>query len=461
MSEMVGLRVLGLTWVVAAGCASIRVQESVLETPLPPTVRDACVPDSVKYAATAVVDAEVIRVSVEQSETCAELTTQRSHRVRTVVRTADPVVTRTTWATAALGLGGGVYSYANADALAERDPDGLTGQDYRQYGLGVAAVGVGAIVLAVIDGLRATDSEHDDGVINGASTRIESTCRRRPTQHRDIALVLARGHSVEARLDNRGQAEFSLLATPEAGLPDSATSIVATIGVDRVQIYLTSAQRLELRSALVANSRSRVAIDALERRRAACAQAVAMAHEQTPAEPDEAAEPLRAVWLSAKSSCTDLWTRELEAELAGVDRRIEAGRCNRRALHASESLTGDITEISIDMVAIELDGIREHCPMTTVARQLRQLDARLVSMTKQIERVRVEETRRIARQAAQAAKEARRQQQQSEQRHRSWGSARLLCNDGTLSPSCTCGRGSYRGCCSWHGGVNSCSADRQ
>ncbi len=37
----------------------------------------------------------------------------------------------------------------------------------------------------------------------------------------------------------------------------------------------------------------------------------------------------------------------------------------------------------------------------------------------------------------------------------SGGSGRLLCCDGTLSPSCTCG-GSRRGCCSHHGGVCGC-----
>src|SRR5205814_1585830 len=31
----------------------------------------------------------------------------------------------------------------------------------------------------------------------------------------------------------------------------------------------------------------------------------------------------------------------------------------------------------------------------------------------------------------------------------------LRCNDGTLSPSCTCG-GPHRGCCSHHGGVAGC-----
>lgn len=39
------------------------------------------------------------------------------------------------------------------------------------------------------------------------------------------------------------------------------------------------------------------------------------------------------------------------------------------------------------------------------------------------------------------------------------GIAPLLCRDGTTSPTCTCG-GPRRGCCSHHGGVAGCSADR-
>lgn len=39
-----------------------------------------------------------------------------------------------------------------------------------------------------------------------------------------------------------------------------------------------------------------------------------------------------------------------------------------------------------------------------------------------------------------------------------WARAPLLCVDGRRSPSCTCGRPSYRGCCSGHGGVAVCSA---
>jgi hypothetical protein len=60
-----------------------------------------------------------------------------------------------------------------------------------------------------------------------------------------------------------------------------------------------------------------------------------------------------------------------------------------------------------------------------------------------------------------AAREERARQREVAQREaarRSWARARLLCRDGTLSPTCVCG-GSRRGCCSHHGGVAGCSAD--
>lgn len=59
--------------------------------------------------------------------------------------------------------------------------------------------------------------------------------------------------------------------------------------------------------------------------------------------------------------------------------------------------------------------------------------------------------------AREAARARRREEASRESAQRRWSSARLRCNDGTLSPSCVCG-GSHRGCCSWHGGVDGCSA---
>lgn len=55
------------------------------------------------------------------------------------------------------------------------------------------------------------------------------------------------------------------------------------------------------------------------------------------------------------------------------------------------------------------------------------------------------------------------QVQEKQRRHQRalerWATAPLRCRDGSLSPSCVCGQGSHRGCCSWHGGVAGCSAD--
>lgn len=60
---------------------------------------------------------------------------------------------------------------------------------------------------------------------------------------------------------------------------------------------------------------------------------------------------------------------------------------------------------------------------------------------------------------AQAALWAQQQQQQRSQKdlRARWASAPLLCRDGTLSPSCTCGRNPKSGCCSHHRGVAGCS----
>jgi hypothetical protein len=60
------------------------------------------------------------------------------------------------------------------------------------------------------------------------------------------------------------------------------------------------------------------------------------------------------------------------------------------------------------------------------------------------------EKRRIAEEARQ------RRREEAEERRRAYRP--LLCGDGSLSPSCTCG-GSWRGCCSHHSGVAGCYGD--
>lgn len=59
------------------------------------------------------------------------------------------------------------------------------------------------------------------------------------------------------------------------------------------------------------------------------------------------------------------------------------------------------------------------------------------------------------RKQAEVAAERERRREAAEEARANRSSNRLLCNDGTLSPTCTCS-GSHRGCCSWHGGVAGC-----
>ncbi|KYF90183.1 hypothetical protein BE17_35260 [Sorangium cellulosum] len=59
------------------------------------------------------------------------------------------------------------------------------------------------------------------------------------------------------------------------------------------------------------------------------------------------------------------------------------------------------------------------------------------------------------RQMKEAAEERLRQMREAAEERRE-ASLRVQCCDGSLSPSCLCGRSSYRGCCSHHGGVCGC-----
>lgn len=89
---------------------------------------------------------------------------------------------------------------------------------------------------------------------------------------------------------------------------------------------------------------------------------------------------------------------------------------------------------------------------------LARLDAETDKEVKVIEerRRRAEELEAKRQEAAERRETAIREAQE---RREARAYSPLLCNDGTESPSCTCG-GRRQGCCSHHGGVAGCSADR-
>jgi hypothetical protein len=83
-----------------------------------------------------------------------------------------------------------------------------------------------------------------------------------------------------------------------------------------------------------------------------------------------------------------------------------------------------------------------------------EIDRRVAEATSARDRLQASVTAQAQRDAQRrAAREAEREPPRETRRR---GSGRLLCGDGTLSPSCSCSRSSWSGCCSHHGGVSGC-----
>lgn len=76
--------------------------------------------------------------------------------------------------------------------------------------------------------------------------------------------------------------------------------------------------------------------------------------------------------------------------------------------------------------------------------------------TAEVERKQLEAAeRKEAAERQRQVKEYRAAVARYEKQVRQWERTSLLCNDGTRSPTCVCG-GNWRGCCSWHDGVDGC-----
>jgi len=445
-----------------AGCASIQINESIVDTPTEPAVRQETVDGSLAYTVDAEVRGELISLRIQQSETCATITTQRAHRVKWVTRVADPTAVRMTWLLAAVGLGLGGYSYGDAAGLAarenQRSMDSVaTPDDYRAYGVGLAAVGLVATTLVAVNAVRSTDYQVDGGVIEGEARRKDRICRQHPTRRKEVVLVLANAHRVVARLDERGQADFTLLPVPANGIPDGGTPIAAHIGDARIPIELSFEHRDQLRASLLANPRSQLAIDVLTKRKAECAQMVAVAQAATNGIVDDDPDAVSSSWVVAKSTCNELWTAEMDVLFADAQVKVGVARCHQRLVRAAGSLQDEMDTDSIESITADLAAVRAVCFSAPQLEQLRALEVRLGAINKQVaierHREEVREQQRLAREQRslrqEAAAERRREQTYRLQLRQPSRSCCKQCSKGkacgdsciSRSKSCNVGRG--------------------
>lgn len=428
---------------VLAGCARITAREYRTDTPVAPSVRDAPIADSLVYRAKVAVQGPLLHVEIAQAETCVEVTTERVHRMTRIERHADPTITGTTWLVAALGVGGGIAGYAQADALATQN--GTTPDAIRQTAIGMAVLGLAATAIGFVDLSRARDEQRDDGLIAGASRRREYACK----QHRTggVELVVA---GIGAPLDGTGAADVDLSSLAENVFDDALT---ATIEGKELALPLAPTQRRALVLAISLQPQSRIAQDRLAKHRAQCDAAIARARALTPEPPEEISSAAPVAWTSAHDACDELWTSALTSEVAVVDARIVEARCKARMTRVAFALAETEEPADAADLASELGQLRVECPALP---HLDDAERKVASLVARRAQAAAREERARSQVEAQARREELRRARAQAASQRSWGDAPLLCNDGSLSPSCTCG-GNRQGCCSHHHGVAGCS----
>lgn len=64
-----------------------------------------------------------------------------------------------------------------------------------------------------------------------ANETVTNTPMTPTVRHERIELALSNGHTRSTRSNDRGEADFSLLAIPEEGLPDTASAVAVVIDV--------------------------------------------------------------------------------------------------------------------------------------------------------------------------------------------------------------------------------------
>ena len=440
-------------------CASIHSVESTTDTPLRPLIGHEVEADSLEHeVVSSSVDGYNVRVVISQSERCTTVTTSRVHRRRYVERHVDANASRATWGLALTSVAAGLYGYVDAENLAAGSTTGTTADEYRQYSGGMVALGVVAGVIGVIDAVRAHDSEFDDGVIKGQPTRDAFACRRHRSRDTDVSLILANDYEVHARTDEHGVAGFSFLNVPDEGLPTLDTRVRLSVdGETTPLIGFESQERSLIRQSLMAEPRSRLATQILERRREACSIAVSAARALVPAEPTRVPNNARPSWLAAKSRCAELWEPRFDAELLALEVRIVNEECRER-LGSADAAFADDSTTTVGEMNDELATLHGLCTTQESVAKLSKLDAKLAATVKRIEREVAAEARRAAREKARAAAayreavERARAQRSFNDTQSSWPgettrscckmcSTGKACGDSCISRSKTCHKG--------------------
>lgn len=438
--------------VLLAGC-SISSKTIYSDEPVRTEHTQQVVDGSRRYQVSPAVEGTNLNIRLAQEDLCETRDTPVLHRSADIIREAHPSpLAYVLPGIGLLGLGAAVAfggDYLGIQAGFGPQPPIV----YQAAGGVIGAGGLSLIVIGAVQGGRARDRHRDLGEVAGVPVVKSFACNAGPVRAAPVALLLKRDGEIPGVTDDGGAARFSLTDTPMLDIPGQKVAI--RLRKTLFNLELSGAEVEQLHRALEQDSTTRASKDLLAQRQAECtrltglAEAIAIDAESS----EDVESEARSAWERARAGCLDLLTPESQTKIVSVQQAIAkniAARAQRGCIVALQALEAMKSSSQVGDASDKAQAACEAVP--SESNRLAKAQKRVIYLAEQEQRA--ERAREQA--AIQKAKLrlAKMKQKEAEAEERE-ASRRLMCCDGTPSPSCSC-YGSHRGCCSHHGGVCGC-----
>jgi hypothetical protein len=319
----------GLALVGTAGCASIQTTRTNRDTFVRNDVATEAVAGSLEYQVVATPRDTAIAIKVTHHELCDTSTTAVSRRTESVVREAGG--TYKPWITGLFGaaaVGFGVYTFVDAERLAEEQMDPDAEGSLKTSGMTIVALGAALLAVAGVDAYRARDEELDRGEVRGESEVTRAVCHEDVAANASLQLSFraARGvPAVTGTTDAEGVASISMMAVPSAAFASDELHLIASFEGGQYPVSLSDTETEVLVGALLAAPASKLAQEREATEIARC-EALVTAADRPIGEttPESEIQRLTAAWASARTSCGTRWNAE--DRLAAFHVRVEGSR---------------------------------------------------------------------------------------------------------------------------------------
>ena len=246
-----------------SACASIQTSRQKIDTKIRTDASRKIARGSEEFSVVHELQGTTLSISVEREMVCKDLLTPVYASEEHVTRTLAPggarsYGPRTTGLMGAVFVASGGYSYFQANSLAG-ESDSATDSEYRTAGLASAAIGVGLLVVALVDSQRLKDEVRDLGTYEGEPAISRRPCRKGPAAKQTVRVVAHPGRfEAAASTDSEGTAEVPLLDVPENVLIDDNFALALEVSGDEIPLPVSQGEVHSILERLGANAASRI-----------------------------------------------------------------------------------------------------------------------------------------------------------------------------------------------------------